>query len=64
MYIAMYQIIKSKMVRCLKFKFLNTIKLIFNGVQFYKKILNFDYSKNCKFCRYIKFEIENGKHLC
>ena len=60
----MYQIKKPKMVRFLKFKFLNIIKLNFNGVQFYKKVLNFDCSKNCKFCRYINFEIENGKHMC
>ena len=59
----MYQINKPKMVWFLKFKFLNVIKLNFNGVQNYKKILNFDYSRNCKFCRYIKFEIENGNHL-
>ena len=33
------------MVQFLKFKFLNIIKLNFNGVQFYKKILNFNYFK-------------------
>ena len=63
MYIITYQINKPKMVWFLKFKFLIIIKLNFNGGQFYKKILHFDYFKNCKFCRYIKFEIENGVYL-
>ena len=36
---------KPKIVRFLKFKFLFTIKLNFNGGQFYKKILNYDYFK-------------------
>ena len=50
MYITTYQINKPKIVQFLKFKFLTIIKLNFNGGQFYKKILNFDYFKNCKFC--------------
>ena len=45
MYITTYQINKPKIVRFLKFKFLTIIKLNFNGGQFYKKILNFDYFK-------------------
>ena len=45
MYITMYQINKPKIVRFLKFKFLITIKLNFNGGQFYQKILNFDFFK-------------------
>ena len=45
MYITTYQINKPKMVRFLKFNFLIVIKLNFNGNQFYKKILNFDYFK-------------------
>ena len=44
------------MARFLKFKFLFIYKLNFNGGQFYKKTLNFDYCKNCI---EIKFEIEN-----
>ena len=45
-----YQINKPKIVRFLKNKFLTVIKLNFNGGQFYKKILNFDYLKKRKFC--------------
>ena len=45
MYITTYQINKPKIVWFLKFKFLTIIKLNFNGGQFYKKILNFDYFK-------------------
>ena len=45
MYITTYQINKPKIVRFLKFKFQIIIKLNFNGGQFYKKILNFDYFK-------------------
>ena len=45
MYIKTYQINKPKMVRFFKFKFLIIIKLNFNGDQFYKKILKFDYFK-------------------
>ena len=55
MYITTYQINKSKIVRFLKIKFLTVIKLNFNGGQFYKKKLNFDYFK--------EFEIKNGEHL-
>ena len=36
------------MARFLKFKFLFIYKLNFNGGQFYKKTLNFDYSKRPK----------------
>ena len=45
MYITTYQINKPKNVQFLKFKFLTIIKLNFNGGQFFKKILNFDYFK-------------------
>ena len=45
MCITTYQINKPKIVRFLKFKFLIIIILNFNGDQFYKKILNFDYFK-------------------
>ena len=51
------------MAQFLKFKFLNIKKWNFNGVQFYKKIWNLNYSKNCKFFSYLKFEIENGDYL-
>ena len=47
------------MARFLKFKFLFIFKLNFNGGQFYKKTLNFDYFKICQNCIEIKFEIEN-----
>ena len=57
MYITTYQINKPKIVQFLKFKFLTIIKLNFNRGQFYKKILNFGYFKNCKFYSEIKFEI-------
>ena len=36
---------KAIMARFLKFKFLFLYKLNFNGGQFYKKTLNFDYFK-------------------
>ena len=58
MYITRYQINKPKIVRLLKFKFLNVIKLNFNGGQFKKKIINIDYFKKLQ----IKFEIKIGKH--
>ena len=45
MYITTYQITMPKIVQFLKFKFQTIIKLNFNGGQFYKKILNFDYFK-------------------
>ena len=45
MYITTYQINKPKIVQFLKFKLLTIIKSNFNGGQFYKKILNFDYFK-------------------
>ena len=45
MYTTTYQINKPKIVQFLKFKFLFIIKLNFNGGQFYKKILNYDYFK-------------------
>ena len=63
MYITTYQINNPKIVLFLKFKFLIIIKLDFNRGQFYKKYKILIISKNCKFCRNIKFEIENGKHL-
>ena len=34
-----------------------TVQLNFNEGQFSKKISNFGYFKNCKFCSEIKFEI-------
>ena len=37
--------------------------LNFNGGQFYKKILNFDYFKKMEILHKIKFEIKNGEHL-
>ena len=64
MYITTYQINKPKIVRFLKFKFPIIIKLNFNGGQFYKKILNFDYFKKLWILHKIKFEIKNGEHLC
>ena len=51
------------MARFLKFKFLIIFKLNFNGGQFYKKILKFDYFKKMKILHKIKFEIKNGEHL-
>ena len=63
MYITTYQINKPKNVQFLKFKFLTLMKLNFNGGQFYKKILNFDYFKKMEILHKIKFEIKNGKHL-
>ena len=63
MYFTTYQIKKPKMVQFLKFKFLTIIKLNFNGGQFYKKILNFDYFKKMEILHKIKVEIKNGKHL-
>ena len=63
MYITTYQINKPKNVQFLKFKFLTIIKLNFNGGQFYKKILNFDYFKKMEILHKIKFEIKNGEHL-
>ena len=51
------------MAQFLKFKFLITFKLNFNGGQFYKKKLILVISKNCKFYSEIKFEIENVEHL-
>ena len=63
MYITTYQINKPKIVQFLKFKFLSIIKLNFNGGQFYKKILNFDYFKKIEILHKIKFEIYNGVHL-
>ena len=62
MYIKTYRINK-KIVQFLKFKLLFIIILNFNGGQFYKKYYILIISKNCKFCRYIKFEIENGVYL-
>ena len=56
----MYQINKPKMVWFLKFKFLFIIKLNFNGDQFYKKILNFDYFKTLQILHNIKFEIKKA----
>ena len=41
MYITTIQINKPKIVQFLKFKFLTTIKLNFNGGQFYKKNIKF-----------------------
>ena len=64
MYVTTYQINKPKIVQFLKFKFLSIIKLNFNGGQFYKKILNFDYFKKMEIVHKIKFEIKNGEHLC
>ena len=64
MFITMYQINKPKNVSFFKFKFLIIMKLNFNGDQFYyKKNEILIISKNCKFCRNIKFVIENGEHL-
>ena len=63
MYITTHHINKPKIVRFLKFKFLIIMKLNFNGGQFYKKYKILNISKNCKFFRNIKIEIENGKHL-
>ena len=63
MSITTYQINKPKIVQFLKFKFLSIIKLNFNGSQFYKKILNFDYFKKMEILHKIKFEIKNGEHL-
>ena len=54
---------KSKMVQILKIKFPIILKLNNNGGQFYKKILNFGYFQNCKFCINIKFEIEKLDYL-
>ena len=51
------------MVRFLKFKFQTTLKLNFNGGQFYKKYKILVISKNCEICSEIKFEIENVQHL-
>ena len=63
MYITTYQINKPKIVQFLKFKFLTIIKLNFNGGQYYKIILNFDYFKKIEILHKIKFEIKNGEHL-
>ena len=54
---------KTKMVQSLKIKFLIITKLNFNEGQIYKKISNFDYFKNWKFCNYIKVGIENGEKV-
>ena len=48
------------MAHFLKFKFLIILKLNFKGGQFYKKCQYFVFTKNCKFCSKIKFEIGNG----
>ena len=45
---------KAKMARFLKFKFLTILKLNFNGGQFYKKILNFDYFKKLLIFQFYK----------
>ena len=42
-----FKLNKPIVARFLKFKFLFIYKLNFNGGQFYKKTLNFDYLKNC-----------------
>ena len=63
MYTTTYQINKPKIVQFLKFKFLIIIKFNFNGGQFYKRILNFDYFKKLLILHKIKFEIKNGEHL-
>ena len=51
------------MAQFLKFKFQTILKLNHNGGQFYKKYKILLITKNCKFCRNIKVEIENGEHL-
>ena len=63
MYFTTYQINKPKIVWFLKFKFLIIIKLNFNGGQFYKKILNFDYFKNLEILHKINFLIKIGEQL-
>ena len=45
MSLSKFSIKKAKLARFLKFKFQIILKLNFNGGQFYKKILNFDYLK-------------------